>query len=269
MPPKVAKVSEKPEPVAAAATSSISKDDLIASLTELKTSMLAEIKKSFEEVNGKLDGLQEIINTHDERLNSLEDNAETFCQRIAEVEACCERLQADNAKLRSRLTEMEGRSRRNNVRLIGLPEGIEGPRPSEFFPKLLQDVFGPDTFPSPPELDRAHRSLAPKPGPGGKPRPVIICFHRYNNKELVIREARKKGDLRFQNNTFRIYEDYSPDVVSQRKTYAPVMSELYKLGLRPALLFPARLRIVNTDGTRTAFSSVTEAEKFVEDFKNS
>lgn len=179
MPPKVTKMSEKPEPVAVAATSSISKVDLIASLAELKTSMLAEIKKSFDEVNGKLDGLQKTVNTHGERLNSLEDNTETFHQRLAEVEACCERLQADNTKVKSRLTEMEGRSRRNNVRLIGLPEGIEGPQPSGFFSQLLQDVFGPDTFPSPAELDRAHRSLAPKPGPGGKPRPVIICLHGY------------------------------------------------------------------------------------------
>lgn len=43
--------------------------------------------------------------------------AEKFHQRLTEVEACCE-------KLKSRLIEMEGRSRRNNVRVIGLPEGI-------------------------------------------------------------------------------------------------------------------------------------------------
>lgn len=72
----------------------------------------------------------------------------------------------------------------------------------------------------------------------------------------MIWKARKRGNLRFQDNPFRIYEDYSPDVVSQRKKCALVMSELYKLGLKPALLFPARLRITNADGTRTAFSSV-------------
>lgn len=76
-------------------------------------------------------------------------------------------------------------------------------------------------------------------------------------------------DLKYQNNSFRIYEDYSPDVVSQRKKYSSVMSALYKMGLKPSLLFPARLRITNADGTRTAFSSVAEAEKFVEDSKNS
>ena len=96
-------------------------------------------------MNGKLDGLQETVDTHGEHLNSLEDNAETFHQRLAEVESCCERLQADNTKLKSRLTEMEGISRRNNIRLIGLPKGTEGLQTSRFFLQLLQDVFGLDT----------------------------------------------------------------------------------------------------------------------------
>lgn len=74
-------------------------------------------------------------------------------------------MQANNTKLKSRLTEMEGRSRRNSVHLIGLSEGIEGPQPSGFFVQLLQDIFGLEALPSPPELDRPHRSFAPKPGP--------------------------------------------------------------------------------------------------------
>lgn len=219
-------------------------------------------------MNGKLDGLQKTVNSHGERLDSLEDNAESLHQRLATMESCYERLQADSIKLTVKLTELEGRHRRCNIRLIGLPEGIEGPQPSKFFSQLIQDVFGQDTFPSPLELDRVLRSLAPKPGTGDKPRPVIICFHQYQNKDLVIREARKRRDLKYHNNPFRIYEDYSADVVSQRKKYSSVMSDLYKMGLKPSLLFPARLRITNTDGSRTAFSSVTEAEKFVADSKN-
>lgn len=250
------------EPVA-----TISKADLAASLSDLKTTLLAEMKKSFDQVNGKLDGLQETVNRHSERLDSLEDDAESLGQRVTKVEACYEELLADNIKLRARLAELEGRSRRGNVRLIGLPENIEGPQPTKFFSQLLQEVFGRDVFPSPPELDRAHRSLAPRPASGGRPRPVILCFHRYQNKELVIREARKRGTLIYQNDSFRIYEDYTPEVVSERKKYAAVMTDLYKSGLRPTLLYPARLRIVDTDGTRIALNSVADAEKFMIDFK--
>lgn len=249
-------------------SAAISRADMLALLAEHRAALVAEMKTIFfDEVNGKLDGLQKASDSHDERLTSLEDNAETLHQRLAEVEANCVTLQACNEKLKAKLTDMEGRNRRNNVRIVGLPEGIEGPQPSNSFSLLLQEVFGQDTFPSPPELDRAHRGTIPKPGPGERPRTVVISFHRYQHKDLLLREARKRGELKHLDKPLRIYEDYTPEVVAQRKVYKSVMSDLYKMGLRPSLLYPARLRITKTDGTRSMFGSVAEAEKFVKDFK--
>lgn len=270
--PKIGKPStsnDKTEQEPGGAT--ISETDLADSLADLKTCLLGEMKKSFDQVNDKLDGLQETVNTHSEHLDALEEDTESLGHPLSKVEDCCKVLQDYNAKLKTKLkaklADLEGRSRRANVQLIGIQENIEGPQPSKFFAQLLQDVFGQDIFPSPPELDRAHRSFAAKPGPGNRPRPVIVCFHRYQNKDLVIWEARKRRTLMYQNTTFRIYEDCSPEVVIERKKYAAVMSELYKMGLKPSLLYPARLRITNTDGTRIAFGSVVEAEKFVNDSK--
>ena len=40
------------------------------------------------------------------------------------------------------------------------------------------------------------------------------------------------------------------------------MAELYNLGLKPSLLFPARLTIVLKDGARKGFSSPEEARVF-------
>lgn len=44
------------------------------------------------------------------------------------------------------------------------------------------------------------------------------------------------------------------------------MSLLYKMGQKPALMYPARLQITNTDGTHTMLGSMTEAEKFIQAF---
>ncbi|KAF3837750.1 hypothetical protein F7725_009518 [Dissostichus mawsoni] len=133
-------------------------------------------------------------------------------------------------------------NRRNNIRIVGLPESIEGPHPSTFFPKLLMEVLGEGVLDSPPECDRAHRSLTDKPKPAQRPRPVIIRVHRYQQKEKIIREARaRRGKLQYQGTPIAIYEDYAPEVMEQRYKYRGVMAELYNLGLKPALLFPARL----------------------------
>ncbi len=54
----------------------------------------------------------------------------------------------------------------------------------------------------------------------------------------------------------------------ERKVYSKVMSALYKLGLKPALLFPARLTIKPKEGGRLHLTSVDEAEKYIKTASN-
>lgn len=100
------------------------------------------------------------------------------------------------------------------------------------------DVLGKDVLSSPPELDRAHR--APKPAEGQKPRAVIICFHKFQTKDLVIWAARKKRELKYRDKPIYIYEDYFPEVMEQRVEYKEVMHQLYTRKLKPSLLYPAQ-----------------------------
>lgn len=268
---KQLKAGEKTESSGAVSggVSTVSKDDLLDALADHKTALLADLNTAFNRIDGKLDNLQQSLDSHDTRLTSLEDHAGTLDERLERLEASCLKLQTDNDKLRAKVTDLEGRNRRSNLRLVGLPESIEGPQPSKFFAQLLQEVFGHELLPSLPELDRAHRSLAPKPRPGAKPRPVLICFHRFQQKELIMREARTRDALIYQGHTFRVYEDYPPEIVNQRREYKAVMSSLYELGLRPSLLYPAKLRIIQTDGQRKLFTSLDEAEKYVEEVNHS
>ncbi len=61
----------------------------------------------------------------------------------------------------------------------------------------------------------------------------MVRFHRYQLKDKVIREARKKrGELQYQGKPIAIYEDYSPEVMEQRAQYREVMAEMYKQGFK-------------------------------------
>lgn len=268
---KNTKTTEKTENggVANACVSMVSKEDLLDALAEHKTALLADIHTGFNRIDGRLDALQQSLDNHDARLTSLEDHAGSLEDRFGRLEASCLKLQADNDKLRAKVTDLEGRNRRSNLRLVGVPESLEGSQPSKFFAQMLQDVFGRELLPTLPELDRAHRSLAPKPVPAANPRPVVICFHYYQQKEMIMRVARTRDKLIYQGHTFRIYEDYPTEIVNQRRVYKAVMSSLYKLGLRPSLLYPARLRIVEKNGQRKLFTSLSEAEKYVEKINHS
>ncbi|KAJ8014425.1 hypothetical protein DPEC_G00040080 [Dallia pectoralis] len=180
----------------------------------------------------------------------------------------CAELAESNAKLRMKTSDLESRSRGNNIRIIGLPESIEGPRPTTFFAELLVELLGQQTLPSPPELDRAHRALTAKPQPGSRPRPVIIRLHRYQIKEMIVREARKRrGDLQYRGSPVHIYEDYTPEVLEQRAKYRDAMSTLYNLGFRPSLLFPDRLQITLSNGAKKKLASPEEDVTFMSNYQ--
>lgn len=171
--------------------------------------------------------------------------------RLQQLEFACSTPQQDNVLLKAKLADLEGHSRRQNIRIIGLPESLKGSRPTVFFSQLLVDVFGTEVLSTPPELDRAHWSLAPKPATGAKPQPVIIRLHRFQVKDLLICQAHRRGDLFYKGHKIRLYEDYSSDVLKQRADYKSSMAELYKHGYKPARLYPAKLHIPLPNGKKT------------------
>lgn len=175
----------------------------------------------------------------------------------------CAELAANNAKLQAKTADLEARSRRNNIRIVGLLESIEGPQPAAFFSNLLPQLLGEETLPTPPELDCAHRSLTVKLKQGEKPRPVIIRFHNYRTKEKVIREARKRrSELFYHGKPIAFYEDYTPDVMEQRAAYRDVIAQLYQLGHKPTLQYLAKLMVRAENGEKLWPASVDEAKRF-------
>ncbi|KAI9999385.1 hypothetical protein NQD34_018262 [Periophthalmus magnuspinnatus] len=169
---------------ASAASASLTLQDITTLLEGHREALSSEFKASFQSLASKLDGVEASIKDHGDRIRSLEENANSFEQRLTYVEDKCVLLQQDNHWLREKVADLEGRSRRQNIRIVGLPENIEGPRPTAFFSQLLTEVFGDSVLPTPPEIDRAHRTS------GAKPRPVILRLHRFQVKDLIIRESR-------------------------------------------------------------------------------
>lgn len=234
-------------------------------LEKQRKALASDFKSSFDALESKLDGMKATIENQEERVTDLEANADVVAQRLDQLEAANAKLLKENNLIQQKLSSLEGYQRRSNVRIVNLPEAIlPGPRPTSFFSQLFVDVLGTDVLPSPPELSRAHRTLTTKPGLNEKPRSVIVCFHRLQVKELVMREARKRrNSLEYKGHKIRLYEDYTAEVLKHRGEYKDQMAELYKMDLRPSLLFPARLRITLPDGNKKWLQSPTEASDFI------
>uniref|UniRef100_A0A3P9GX20 L1 transposable element RRM domain-containing protein n=1 Tax=Oryzias latipes TaxID=8090 RepID=A0A3P9GX20_ORYLA len=219
-------------------------------LEQHREALATEFKTSFNMLDSKLDQTRLAVEDQGQHVSSLELASEDLSQRVTDLEESLNTLQEANAKLKAKVADLEGRSRRQNIRNLGVPESTESGSPSKFFSDLLGEVFGAEILPTPPEIDRAHRSLAAKPAPGQRPRPVIVRLHRYQTKELIIREARRRGKLEFRGKPIRVVEDYSPEVATQRAEYRTV-------------LYPARLRITLPNGDRKWIGSVDEANEYL------
>ena len=241
----------------------------LASLLEKhRAAIAADFKAAFSTLEGKLDVTRATVEDHGQRVSDLEANETLQDQRLLALEVQCAKLSEINAKLASKMSDLESRSRRCNIRLTGLDEAIEGPQPTKFFSELLVELLGPEILPSPPELDRAHRALVAKPDPGKGGRAVIIRLHRFQIKDLIVREARKRrGSLKYRGKAVQIWEDYTPEVLEQRTKYKDVMTTLYNLGLKPSLAFPARLQITLNDGAKKKLDSPEKAAEFADDYK--
>lgn len=164
-------------------------------------------------------------------------------------------------KMQTKLTDLEARSRRNNIRLYGIPEEAEGDNIQEFvesFIKTELSLSNPDLG-----IQRCHRALGPKPPPNANPRSVVIYFLEYRIKELVLRSAWKKREVYLKGRRVYFDQDYPAETQKKRKAYTPVRKLLKEKGLRFQTPPPAKLRVFFEDGP-IVYNSPAEA---MEDLK--
>ncbi|KAJ1174217.1 hypothetical protein NDU88_006039 [Pleurodeles waltl] len=176
-------------------------------------------------------GFQSQMSRLDQRVTMVEAQVASWTDRDLKL-----------SHLRSKLTDLEDRSHRNNVRLLGFPEGVEGTDIFSYLrdilPKLTDITFDP-----PLEFLRAHR-LGPKRQDGnGRPRPIIVCMLRHLQARQLLQTARTQGSLRLGNLEIRISADFSKETADRRKAFLSFRTQLRRLDVKFDLFEPARMWI--------------------------
>ena len=155
--------------------------------------------------------------------------------------------------------DLETRSRVNNLRLVGLPEGAEGENPCSFLEKWIPEVLNVATVPV--VIERAHR-IGPMRDSTAPPRTVIMKFLNHKDKQAVIAATRAKRDIRYKDQQVRFYSDLATGIHQLRKQFDPVRQELRNLGIRHGVIHPARLLVTHKERTYT-FKTPAEAQEFI------
>ncbi len=160
------------------------------------------------------------------------------------------------------MTDMEDRDRRNNVRLVGLPEGAEGSDAAGFLrvnlSKWIPSLRGRDI-----EIDRAHRVYDGGRG-SNRPRTLIFRVLRWHDRSDILKGARQAYPVKYaQNNvTLLLFPDFSPATAIRRKAFGPVLKKMTALGLQPFLIYPAVIKLRHK-GEQKSFDSPQKAEDFI------
>lgn len=200
--------------------------------------ILLSIQANLQDINGKLDnltcrmdGMSDKLEKHGERLetaetriSTVEDESRTTTNKCAGMERMLEVIKAKEE-------ELEAQSRRNNVRITGLPETTNTGRMEVYIEQLCKDLFGADALSPIFIVERAHRSLAPRPPPGAPPRPLVVRILNYRDRDTILRLAREKGTITHQSNTLEFYPDHTVAVQQARKEFASVKAKLRDLNI--------------------------------------
>ncbi|KAJ1218364.1 hypothetical protein NDU88_005944 [Pleurodeles waltl] len=152
-------------------------------------------------------GFQSRVTGLEQRMGSLE----------AQATASQDRDQ-DLLYLRSKLIDMEDRSRRDNIRLLGIPENEEGTDMQAFLSSTLSKLTSLD-FDPPLEFQRAHRVGPKRSDKPSRPRPIFACLLRHNKTRQILQAARSHGPFRVDQHDIRITADYSKETNERRKAF--------------------------------------------------
>lgn len=236
--------------------------DIRKDISSLREEAKADINTLRNELSQKIETLHR---AHTETTDTQREMERSLCDvsdKITAMDKAHATLQKDYNKLQEKYMDLENRSRRQNLRVVGISEDIEAGNPSRFIAEFFSEVLGEENFDSPILIDRAHRTLAPKPRAGERPRAMIARLHYYTDREKILQLSRSKGNLFYKGSPVHIFPDMSPEVSKLRASFNPVKVKLRNAGIPYSLYYPAKL-IITVDNTKHSFTDPRTAENFI------
>lgn len=157
-------------------------------------------------------------------------------------------------QMEAKLTDLEGRSRCDNIRLHGVKEGVENNMATMIY--FVEDLLmkGLELHPNTAlHIERAHRSLAQKPPTEAPRRSIVVKFSGYTKKEEMLKRAWQVKGFDFEGKRVHLDYDYAPELLKKRREYKEVKVVLRGRNIQTPFL--ARMRVFYKEGTVTYSSA--------------
>uniref|UniRef100_A0A8C5DHT4 Uncharacterized protein n=1 Tax=Gouania willdenowi TaxID=441366 RepID=A0A8C5DHT4_GOUWI len=171
--------------------------------------------------------------------------------------------------LTTKLTDLEDRGRRNNIRLVGLPESVESSDAVGYLKnKWIPSLDGRDI-----DIERAHQVYDGGQANSNKPQTLIFRLLRWQDRAAILNGARNVFPVKYKFNgatpkttagsaTLLFFPDFSPATTARRKSCSSVLKKAKEMGLKPFLVYPAWIKL-QYKGEKRMFDSPQMAEDFL------
>lgn len=218
--------------------------------------------KRLETLHTSINSALTQITANAEKIVDLENRVASHEITVANLEQTLIQHRESERILHEKIEDLENRSRRNNLRFIGVPESVMGVALLTFLTEDLPKALAMDGPPDPHAIERAHR-IGPQRPPGEanrRPRPVIAKYLNWAIREKVLQAYRKQPSLQVGENKILIFQDFSASVTMKRKAFTPICKFLHDRAIRFQLQFPAKLK-VHHEGRQLLFDDPTQARR--------
>lgn len=162
---------------------------LLSEVANLKDSFnrrFDELVNSMKDLKKETRAILNRVSKAEKRIGDLEDEDATADKALKD-------LTKEVNFLKTKFTNLESHSRRNNLVFVGLEEGLETGNPDKMVGDILRYIL--DLTDSDPirEVERQHRSLRPHPAPTEPPPPYLVRILRWSDRQKIlwVREVRK------------------------------------------------------------------------------
>lgn len=196
-------------------------------------SMFSDLKADLQSLISRTDHVEKKMSDFAKSHNSLIDSHAT--------------LEEEVLRLSAKVLDLEDRSRRNNIRIRGIPESVSPDLLRPFLIDLMA-VTLPNLTQLDLTIDRIHRIPKPRNISAQAPRDTIARIHFYHVKDEFLRALRRNPELPDRFSQLSIYPDLSAATMLRRKEFSQFTRILRDNNIQYRWGFPVKL-IIFKNGT--------------------
>lgn len=193
------------------------------------------------------------IHSMGDRINTIESSISNQALSFNTMVDAHNQHSDDIMWLKDKVADLEDRSRRNNLKLRGVPEAIQTDQLEQYAIRLFSTLV-PTLSERDLAIDRIHRLPKPSFLAADTPRDVLLRIHFFQSKEKIMTAFRQASDLPAEYTRLQILPDVSRFTLQKRKNLATITKALRNHKILHMWKHPASLPITYNGATTTITS---------------